>query len=93
MLLGRGSHAFPAGIGFGSTIRGQQQVVVKVTSISWIPPELLWRFMPTTGAQVNRPERGGLQSKALNVGIENLSIDSTGDGSQAMEFFNRQNRW
>jgi hypothetical protein len=89
---GAGPSGFQRGSGSVSTIRGQQQVV-KVTSISGntvgITPAIYannWRSSQSPGAW-------WASSPLLNVGIENLSIDSTGDGSQAMEFFNCQNCW
>ncbi|WP_348260828.1 hypothetical protein P8935_13555 [Telmatobacter sp. DSM 110680] len=90
-----GPNGFERGSGSLSTIRGQQQMV-KVTSISGSGPYTVgitpgiyaanWRSSQS-------PQAWWATSPIENVGIENLSIDSTGDLNDAVLFFNCQNCW
>jgi hypothetical protein len=102
---GTGPNGFERGSGSLSTIRGQQQIV-KVTSITGSGPYTVG-ISPGIYAHnwqsSHSPQAWWASSPVLNVGIENLSIDSTGDNSTCgsgggscadpILFFNCENCW
>lgn len=92
---GAGPNSFERGQTALTTIRGQQQIVT-VTSISGTGPYTVGISPGLYAPNWNSAQSPGAwwaTSPVSGVGIENMSIDNSSDGSPGIYFFNAQNCW